>query len=298
MKSLELLRGDKWISYNSTVAKEIGIVETIFLMNLVTKYYYFEDAGALIEYDNDYYFYYTVETIENDTAITYKQLQRIIPNLTDLGFIKTIRKGLPAKIYYSINEEKINEYFFSRTQINQKQDMTKGKNLTIPKVITDNNQKSELDNTKSNNIIYNIKDKNDNKIKDNILCSNVSKETLEPVKFELPTNKFNSNKETFKVAESYYNDMKECYPNCDIDIELKKMKAWLLSNEINRKTIKGMKKFINNWLNKSQNNNKVNNAKSNANTSGQNGNVQSNDLRLYGGIANGDYPPEAYGGGW
>lgn len=44
----------------------------------------------------------------------------------------------------------------------------------------------------------------------------------------------------------------ELYPAVDIMQELRKMKGWLDSNPTKRKTIKGVRRFINNWLAKSQ----------------------------------------------
>lgn len=45
---------------------------------------------------------------------------------------------------------------------------------------------------------------------------------------------------------------REAYPAVDIEQELQKMRAWLDSNPTRRKTRKGIERFINNWLAKSQ----------------------------------------------
>ena len=66
----------------------------------------------------------------------------------------------------------------------------------------------------------------------------------------LPTNK---NSEEFIVRETYYEEMRECYPAVSMDEELRKMKAWLISNPSNRKTSRGMTRFINNWMSNAQN---------------------------------------------
>jgi len=50
------------------------------------------------------------------------------------------------------------------------------------------------------------------------------------------------------LSKNLYDEFKIIYTNCNVDNELKKMKAWLLSNPSKRKTIKGMQKFINAWL--------------------------------------------------
>lgn len=47
---------------------------------------------------------------------------------------------------------------------------------------------------------------------------------------------------------------KETYPAVDIEQELKKMAAWSDSNPTKRKTRKGIERFINNWLSRTQDN--------------------------------------------
>ena len=51
----------------------------------------------------------------------------------------------------------------------------------------------------------------------------------------------------------YYEKMKELYPAVDIDQAFKEMSAWSMSNPQKRKTSRGVKAFINNWLSKEQN---------------------------------------------
>lgn len=43
---------------------------------------------------------------------------------------------------------------------------------------------------------------------------------------------------------------KELYPNVDIDLQLKKMQEWIISNPSKAKNKKNWRKFINNWLTK------------------------------------------------
>lgn len=45
---------------------------------------------------------------------------------------------------------------------------------------------------------------------------------------------------------------KDTYPAVDVEQELKKMVAWLDSNPTRRKTRRGIEKFINNWLSRTQ----------------------------------------------
>ena len=70
----------------------------------------------------------------------------------------------------------------------------------------------------------------------------------------LPTNKFNTQGEEYHVSKEFYNTMAELYPNTNVLDELKRMRAWLLTNKQKRKTLSGMEKFINSWLSRQQNN--------------------------------------------
>lgn len=70
----------------------------------------------------------------------------------------------------------------------------------------------------------------------------------------LPTNVSGKN---FPV---YGNDLliwEEAYPAVDILAEMRKIKAWLVSNPKNRKTSGGMKRFINSWLSRAQDNHRI-----------------------------------------
>ena len=90
-------------------------------------------------------------------------------------------------------------------------------------------------------------DKNSELSKDNS-CTVVNKT---PVQYadveELPC----VNDEVWKCDQDYYEECKRLYPDVDIDQEFRNMRGWLNSNA--KKTQRGMKRFINNWLTKAQN---------------------------------------------
>ena len=54
----------------------------------------------------------------------------------------------------------------------------------------------------------------------------------------------------YSIDQEFLAVMYECYPLVDIERELIKMRAWLVANPSRRKTLRGMKRFINNWLSK------------------------------------------------
>ena len=56
----------------------------------------------------------------------------------------------------------------------------------------------------------------------------------------------------FIVQPDFIEEMSKCYPSVDIEGELKKMRAWCISNPKKRKTKNGITRFINSWLAKEQ----------------------------------------------
>ena len=51
----------------------------------------------------------------------------------------------------------------------------------------------------------------------------------------------------------YLNSLKELFPALDVEQEFRSMAAWLDSHPRNRKTPRGIKRFITGWLERSQN---------------------------------------------
>ena len=83
---------------------------------------------------------------------------------------------------------------------------------------------------------------------DNIICSEPEKSAPSPSGIQLILN----DKTFYDVPMDKLALWREAYPAVDIEQELQKMRAWLDSNPTRRKTRKGIDRFINNWLAKSQ----------------------------------------------
>ncbi len=69
-----------------------------------------------------------------------------------------------------------------------------------------------------------------------------------------PSLMMKDNKKYF-VSEKEIEEYKRFYPDVDIEQSLRNMSAWLNANPTRRKTAKGMKRFINNWLLRTQSSN-------------------------------------------
>ena len=54
------------------------------------------------------------------------------------------------------------------------------------------------------------------------------------------------------MTKDYVQKLKELYPAVDVEQELRNMWGWLDSNPKNRKTPKGMKRFITGWIAREQ----------------------------------------------
>ena len=61
-----------------------------------------------------------------------------------------------------------------------------------------------------------------------------------------------NDKSLYPIYESQVEEWKELYPAVDVEQELRKMKGWLNANPQNRKTKKGILRFVNSWLSRSQ----------------------------------------------
>ena len=83
---------------------------------------------------------------------------------------------------------------------------------------------------------------------DNTICSEPDKSAPNPSGILLPLN----DKSYYDVPLDKIAMWKETYPAVDVEQELKRMIAWLDSNPTRRKTRRGIEKFINNWLSRTQ----------------------------------------------
>lgn len=92
--------------YNKTLAKKIGLHESIFLGEIISEYDYWNKMHSLTD---DGYFYSTVENVMEATTLSDYQQRSIIKHLTELKIIDMKVAGMPAKRYFKINEERFYE---------------------------------------------------------------------------------------------------------------------------------------------------------------------------------------------
>lgn len=101
MSLLKLLSTNGFISYNKTVAKKLGIHEAILLGELCS-------IGDLYNYNE---FYFERSKIINDTALSDSQIRNATKTLVEYELVSVVKKGIPCKYYYTLNEENILNLF-------------------------------------------------------------------------------------------------------------------------------------------------------------------------------------------
>lgn len=126
----------------------------VLLSELIDCYLFFANENKLTEYNGDMYFYETSEKMEDKTTLSYREQKTVISILENTGVIKTKRMGTPAKLYFSVCEDKIWELLKSNFDKNANQELTKTqiKNLSFVKTRIDKNANQDVAKTQN---IYN-----------------------------------------------------------------------------------------------------------------------------------------------
>lgn len=264
MDIIELLASDNYIMCNKMIAKRYGIEEAILL-------------GAMCSYQKGFKnkeFYREQEKILDDTALTLYSLRKAMKTLQELKILSVEKKGLPAKHYYKINSKALEECLSSRPIENDstgavENDSTNNNynnnNNYNKENITKENSISEISTVPNANIgstnMFEIENVSPSSRSS---CTNEGKTVRsfnQPIQ-EQRTVAVDSGKEIisfilkdnsiYSITESEYNEFAEAYQNVNIMQELKKIRAWCMSNPSKRKTRRGALKFVNNWLSNAQ----------------------------------------------
>jgi hypothetical protein len=110
MKVKELLLSNNYWVLNKKIVKSFGALTALFLTALAEA----EDMFA----EEDGWFFQTIEEIENLTGITKYSQNKIISELEKQGILNQTVRGIPAKRYFKLNYEKIENSIFQNQQIN------------------------------------------------------------------------------------------------------------------------------------------------------------------------------------
>lgn len=147
MNILNLLATDNYIIVNKDLIKLIGLEEAIVVGDLASMYLYLQRENRLTE---DGFFYYTVESMQENTSLSDYQQRKALDSLKKLNIIEIERRDVPAKRFIKLNINELQNIFNSSSQ--------KIKELDLKKFELNNILLSK-DNNKNNNINTLSKDK-------------------------------------------------------------------------------------------------------------------------------------------
>jgi uncharacterized phage protein (TIGR02220 family) len=101
MSLLNIIAGNSYWIINKTLARAIGVETALLYSDLAQAQLYWDKkkGGA------SKYFFKVEEDIEEDTTLSSHKQRKGRKLLKEAGLLKTKRKGVPAKIYYLIDQE-------------------------------------------------------------------------------------------------------------------------------------------------------------------------------------------------
>jgi hypothetical protein len=144
-----ILSSDSHWNVNKKLAKEIGVIPTILLMELVFCRKKYKEAE----------FFESAEKLEESLGIGRELRRSGIKILSDFGFITVQKKGIPARYWFQICDKNIYDFLLSET---------------APDTASDTGSNPSSDTASRSTIIKNIIIKNKNK---NIYTEQNSEET-------------------------------------------------------------------------------------------------------------------------
>ena len=103
MNILSILASDNYIVVNRDLLKKYGINVTLMLCELASEYNYFDKNGKL----EDGMFYSTIDNISERTGLSKYQQSEALKALDEVGIVKSVVKGMPAKRYFKIDVEEL-----------------------------------------------------------------------------------------------------------------------------------------------------------------------------------------------
>jgi len=111
MKLMSILSGQGFVMYNKQLAKSVSVNAAIIFGQLCASYESFNNKGMITVKDTKEYFFLTSDTLEEETALTYKQQLKAIKDLEQANYIETKLMGVPSKKYFYITDKIIQELF-------------------------------------------------------------------------------------------------------------------------------------------------------------------------------------------
>lgn len=217
---------------NKALAKYFGDNDcALFLADLISKYQYFESTDQL----DDGFFFNTQDNIYDDTNIPHKRQLQYVKKLEALKILITKKAGLPAKTYYKIDFEVIEEILAKQESPKRLDCSSQNDQAEVAKIAKLDTSKPLVNNNKYN--------------KNKEIIINEDGYTDEQ-------NKSTHHPRYSKISDLDSNDLKhellERFDKRDqlqVISDLEDMKLWL---ESNGKRKKDYKAFAINWIKKNE----------------------------------------------
>lgn len=105
MKLMSVLSGNGFVMFNKELAHEVSVNASIIFGQLCSSYESFGSKNMLTVRERKEYFFLTSETLEKETALTYKQQLKAAKELESFGYIETRVMGVPSKKYFHITDK-------------------------------------------------------------------------------------------------------------------------------------------------------------------------------------------------
>lgn len=221
--SLDRAVFDHWIKPTKPFTKFEAWVNLIAMANHSPNKFYLK--GQLIEVERGQQARSMV-TLSNDWGWSRDKVKRFCKTLESDGMI-TIQTSHLTSIITICNYNEKQQNTSSNKSSKQSSNKSSNQQQTDSKQVINNNDNNE---------------------------NNDNKNTSSGVTKGKPEYKFNCTKnDVFHVYSEDIEIWKEAFPAVDIDLSLKQMNTWLISNPTKIKTKRGMPKFINGWLGREQN---------------------------------------------
>ena len=136
MDIISLISNSGFIVVSKQLLKLLGLNATILLGELASEYEYWKNR----EETEDGYFFSTIENVEENTSLTRYQQTQSLNVLIEQGLIDVKVKGIPARRYIKINEEKLLEMFTNKFVRNLQTSMQETNKLDVKKLARNNNK--------------------------------------------------------------------------------------------------------------------------------------------------------------
>ncbi|PGL29730.1 hypothetical protein CN930_28765 [Bacillus cereus] len=142
MKLISVLSGNGFVMYNKELAHTVSVNGAIIFGQLCSSYESFSSKGMLTIKDEKEYFFLTSDTLEEETALSYKQQLKAIKELEQAGYIETKVMGVPSKKYFCITDKIVQELL---SEVNPSSDKREDLDVSTNPEIAQQEGSSSLD---------------------------------------------------------------------------------------------------------------------------------------------------------